>query len=95
MLHRILVKYTSEVKDREDFARRVLAHFKPLEAGEGIREVRVIPGLKTAANRYDLMIEMDMDIKALPAYDASETHRSWKRDYAAYIETKAIFDCED
>ena len=46
-------------------------------------------------NRYDLMIVLDMDPEALPAYDVSEPHIRWKTEYGSVVETKAIFDCED
>ena len=46
-------------------------------------------------NRYDLLIELDMDPAALPAYDASEPHHRWKNDYGALVAKKAIFDYEE
>ena len=95
MLHHILVKWNETVADKPAMAERAEEAFRGARAIPGISGCEVIRSNSDRANRYDLMIEMDMDIKALPAYDASETHRSWKRDYAAYIETKAIFDCED
>ena len=45
-------------------------------------------------NRYDLLIRIDMEKETLPVYDDSEPHHVWKRDYACYLEKKAIFDYE-
>ena len=47
------------------------------------------------SNRYDLMIVMDMDKEALPAYDVSEPHIRWKTEYGDRVAKKAIFDCDD
>ena len=41
-----------------------------------------------------MMIVIDMDAPALPAYDVSEPHLRWKAEYGPLIEKKAIFDCE-
>ena len=46
------------------------------------------------ANRYDLMIEMTMEEEALEAYNVSEMHQTWKREYGPHLEAKTIFDCE-
>ena len=40
------------------------------------------------------MIALDMDKEALPAYDVSEMHHAWKREYGDLLEKKAIFDFE-
>lgn len=93
MLHRIIVKYTTSVTDRDAFAGEVLELFKSTEQIPGIHEVRVIPGLPLAPNRYDLMIEIEMEKDALEAYNDSPAHLTWKRDYARFVESKAIFDC--
>ena len=42
----------------------------------------------------DLMIRIDMDKEALPAYAASEPHLRWKKEYGSRIAKKAIFDCD-
>lgn len=94
MLHRIIVKYTPLVTDRDAFAEEVLGVFKPLEQMEGIRKVGVVKGLPLAENRWDLMIEIDMEKDALPAYNGSAPHKLWKEKYASFVEKKAIFDCD-
>ena len=62
-----------------------------------------IPGIHTLdirisnsdiANRYDLMIIIDMEKEALPAYATSEPHLRWKSEYGDRIAKKAIFDCD-
>ena len=45
-------------------------------------------------NRYDLMIEIDMEPEALDAYDRSVWHHQWKEQYGSLLEKKAIFDHE-
>ena len=94
MLHRIIVKYTPLVTDRDTFAEEVLGIFKPLETMDGIRRVGIVKGLPLAENRWDLMIEIEMEKSALPAYNESAPHKKWKTEYACFVEKKAIFDCE-
>lgn len=60
----------------------------------GIHSVLVKPSCSGRPNRYDLMIEMEMETEALPVYDASEPHLRWKQEYGDRIAAKAIFDCE-
>ena len=60
----------------------------------GIHAVRVKPCCIDRPNRYDLMIEIDMDKDALEAYDVSEPHRKWKQEYGHLLQSKAIFDSE-
>ena len=46
-------------------------------------------------NRYDIMIEMEMDPEALTVYDACEAHKKWKQEYGDLLQKKTIFDSED
>lgn len=94
MKHLILVKWKETVDNAPQLRDEAEALFRETLAIPGIHGVRAIPGLKTAANRYDLMIEMDMDMEALPAYNDSAAHKRWKADYSDRIEKKAIFDAE-
>ena len=41
------------------------------------------------------MIILDMEKEALAAYDVSEPHLRWKKEYGDRIEKKAIFDCDE
>ena len=61
---------------------------------ERINAVTVHPSCSDRSNRHDLMIEMDMDPAALPAYDACTPHKEWKKNYGEFILQKTIFDCE-
>lgn len=92
MKHDILVKYNDSVTDKKRMAEEVRELFSSVTQIQGIRGVEVIPNVIDRPNRYDLMIEIDMDPSALPAYDVSEAHKKWKADYAGYLEKKAIFD---
>ena len=61
---------------------------------EGVHGVDVFPSCSERPNRFDLMICMDMDAAALPLYDASEPHRTWKEKFGPMLEGKTIFDHE-
>ena len=50
---------------------------------------------QTSGKFGGLGIEITMEKEALDAYDASEPHHEWKKNYAALIEKKTIFDSED
>lgn len=43
-------------------------------------------------NRYDLMIETEMNKESLALFDHSEIHSIWKETYSKYIQSKVIFD---
>lgn len=92
MKHLIIVKWNDRATDRAALESEARALFEEALAIPGVHGVKVIPGITERANRFDLMIEMDMDARALPAYDQSEPHRLWKENYGGFIERKTIFD---
>ena len=61
----------------------------------GIHSVKVKPCCVNRPNRYDLMIEMDMDRESLEVYDECEAHKKWKQEYGDLLLKKTIFDSED
>ena len=61
----------------------------------GIHGVKVKPCCINRPNRYDIMIEMEMDPEALTVYDACEAHKKWKQEYGDLLQKKTIFDSED
>ena len=61
----------------------------------GVRGVKVVPCCIDRPNRYDIMIEMEMDPEALTVYDACEAHKKWKQEYGDLLQKKTIFDSED
>ena len=94
MKHCILVKYNADIDaaKKEKLLSEIKEVFSGLSAIEGIHGVEVIPNVVDRPNRYDLPIRIDMEKETLPVYDDSEPHHIWKRDYACYLEKKAIFD---
>ncbi len=94
MKHHIIVKFTegTDVNSLTDPVREI---FEETLRIPGIRHVELKVSNSDRANRYDLMIVMDMDKEALGAYDVSEPHLRWKREYQDRIAKKAIFDCDD
>lgn len=96
MKHYILAKYKAEVtrEQKERNAPKILALFRETLSIEGIKNVEMHTNCVQRENRYDLMIEIDMDREALEAYDACLPHKRWKETYGPLLEKKAIFDCE-
>lgn len=94
MKHHILAKF-KEGTDWKALAEPVRALFEETLSISGIHGVELKLNCIDRANRYHMMIILDMEPEALPAYDACEPHLRWKKDYGDLLEKKAIFDCED
>lgn len=93
MKHHILVKF-AEGTDVRALLEPVREIFAQTLSIPGIHALELKPSCSDRANRYDLMIVLDMEPEALPAYDASKPHLRWKNEYGPITEKKAIFDCE-
>ena len=93
MRHFIVVKWhdPAKMKPKTEEIRDLFAGVLGIP---GIRTVEVHPSCSDRANRYDLMIEIVMNVETLPAYDASDPHHQWKEQYGSEIAHKVIFDCE-
>ena len=96
MKHNILIKYIPEItKERKaELIPEIAALFDHTTEIPGIHAVTLYPNIVDRPNRYDLLIQIDMDLEALEAYDASIWHKQWKEQYGSLLEKKAIFDCE-
>ena len=94
MKHYIIAKFV-EGTDVKALAEPVKKIFDETLAIPGVHGVDVKLSNSDRANRFDIMIVMDMDKEALPAYDASAPHHQWKNEYGERIAKKAIFDCDD
>ena len=92
--HHIIVKFT-EGTDVFSIVDPIRSIFEETLSIPGIHKVDFKVSNSDRANRYDLMIVMDMEKEALPAYDISEPHLRWKTEYQDRIAKKAIFDCDD
>ena len=62
---------------------------------EGIHKVEYKQNCIDRANRFDLLVEIDVDKEVLPIYDKSVPHLEWKEKYGKFVENKAIFDFEE
>ena len=94
MKHYIIVKFT-EGTDVRALAGPVRGIFEETLKIPGIHDLAIRTSNSDGANRYDLMIILDMEKEALAAYDVSEPHLRWKKEYGDRIEKKAIFDCDE
>ena len=94
MQHYIIVKFV-EGTDIQALEAPVQKIFDETLAIPGIHKVELKLSNSDRDNRYDLMIRIDMDKEALPAYDVSEPHKRWKAQYGDIILKKAIFDCDE
>ena len=94
MKHDILVKYTTGITKEQKSALipEIKELFDHTTEIPGIHAVKLYPNVVERENRYDLLIEIDMDREALEAYDNSVWHKKWKEQYGHLLEKKAIFD---
>lgn len=94
MLHNILVKWNEQVTDKAAIIPQIQAVYARTTDIPGVHSVAFRPNVIDRPNRYDLLIQLDLEMDALPAWDASEIHKRWKADFGGLIEKKAIFDCD-
>ena len=94
MKHCILVKWNSLVENKSQIVKEVRKLFLKLLTVDGIHDVKLHENVTDRANRYDLMICIEMDKEVLSIYDESEPHHEWKEKYGKFVEKKAIFDYE-
>ena len=95
MKHCILVKWNSQVVDKKTLLPEIQSIFDKLLVLDGIQSVKIHENIINRANRYDLMICIEMDKEILPIYDGSDSHHEWKEKYGKFVENKAIFDFEE
>lgn len=91
--HYIIVKFKEEI-NAGSLTAPITELFRRLTEMDGIYDIKIHTSCIDRPNRYDLMIEINMDKAALDRYDSCEVHKEWKRTYSDMIESKAIFDCE-
>ena len=94
MKHSIIAKWNEGV-DKEALLAPVTEIFEGVKEVPGVHAVTVKPCCIARANRYDLMIEIDMDKEALSAYDGCAAHHKWKDTYGGMLSAKVIFDSEE
>ena len=93
MRHYIIVKFNNNY-DYINEVDKIKDLFNESLKIDGIKKVNIYVSNSKLDNRHDLMIDMDLTQQALVDFDNSWIHKKWKEDYAKFIETKTIFDCE-
>ena len=94
MRHLILVKLKKETPDAARFAREIEPLFLRTLEIDGVHQVKVTPACITAANRNDVLIELELTPEGLRCFDASDIHAQWKQRYSSLLESKTVFDGE-
>ena len=96
MKHDILIKYIPEItkEQKAGLMPQIAELFGHTTEIAGIHKVTLYPNVVDRPNRYDLLIEIDMDPEALEVYDSCIWHKQWKEQYGSLLEKKAIFDHE-
>lgn len=92
MIHYIICKWQDRNVVTEDIYAQIGDLFSGVHCIEGVQKAEIIRCCIDRDNRYDLMIRVHMNKEALPAWDASLIHRTWKERFGSLIEKKTIFD---
>ncbi|MBO2516990.1 MAG: hypothetical protein CW338_06920 [Clostridiales bacterium] len=95
MKHCILAKFADRAVLTDSFLDELKQLFSSCDEIPGVRGARLIRNCIDRDNRYDLLIMIDLDREALPAWDASPVHAAWKTRYGSLLQSKAIFDTEE
>ncbi len=93
MKHFIIAKFKPEI-DWKALVPEIREHFEAARAIEGITDVILHTSCSERANRFHIMIELQMTGKGLENFDVSAVHNDWKEKYGSMLEGKTIFDCE-
>ncbi len=93
MKHHIIVKYTSEVTDKDAMLERIKALFFNAAPIYGVHSYSFYSNCVDRKNRYDLMIVIELDSDCLLYWDESSLHKAWLNCFGKYVSQKAIFDC--
>ena len=96
MKHCIIVKFSESVSSaaKQALIPEIRELFENTKATDGIHEVTLRSNVIDRPNRYDLVIEIDMDPEALSAYDACVWHKQRKDGYGHLLSAKAIIDLD-
>lgn len=94
MKHYILAKFLPQFVEKLPLFCQVEEIFSTVDEIPGVHAAKIYTNCIDRENRYDVMIVLDMDKDALPAWDGSEQHRRWKTEFGPLLEKKAIFDHE-
>ena len=88
--HCIVVKFKERGWEMELPAIQSL--FRQVLLLPGVHDVSFFENAVKRPNRYDLMIQIEMEENALERYDGCKAHQEWKEKYGGMLESKAIFD---
>lgn len=96
MRHCIIVKFKDEVTEerKKVLLPEIKALFDKTKEIEGIHKISLLTNVVKRPNRYDFMIEMEMEEASLPIYDDCIWHKQWKEQYGDLLGAKTIIDLE-
>lgn len=93
MKHYIIAKFKENIAWKE-LVPGITKHFEAAKAIDGVSGVSIHTSCSDRANRFHIMIELEMTDEGLLNFDKSAVHREWKEKYGEMLEGKTIFDCE-
>ncbi len=93
MKHFIIAKFREGI-DWKALVPEITEHFEGAGNIEGVSGVQIHTSCSDRANRYHIMIVLQMTQEGLLNFDSSFVHSEWKARYGDMLESKAIFDCD-
>ncbi|MCR4658447.1 MAG: hypothetical protein K5770_19790 [Lachnospiraceae bacterium] len=93
MKHYIIARFNDNIEWKK-LVPEISEHFEGAKKIEGVSDVKIFTSCSDRANRYHIMIEIEMTPEGLQNFDSSYVHNEWKSRYGDMLEKKAIFDCE-
>ena len=95
MNHCIIAKFSEGVQDKPALIKEIKALFSSCDRPAEIEGITIHENCIDRANRYDIMIVIQLAREALPVWDECSLHKRWKSEFGEQLASKAIFDYED
>lgn len=92
MNHLIIVKLKRNVTNMDEIIQQIEKLFEKSLELDGIHNIKIHKNIMKFPNRYDFMIDIEMEEESLKLFDNSKIHHIWKEKYSHYLEDKIIFD---
>ena len=91
MKHYIIVKFRKDA-DQKKLVPGIRDLFEGCREIEGVRRANVFTSAYQLADRFDLMIRIDMKKEGMEHFLSSDLNRKWEEAYGPYLENVTVFD---
>ena len=92
MMERYLIVKLKKDTDEKAMCEQISDLFSEAVKIDGVRKADVYVSNHDLKQRYDLMIRIRLNKKAVQDLEGSEFYRRWKQEYSEHIEKITVFD---